>query len=209
MKNKQKPKQTKKFSDNEIALFKSKTLFLRGDFAVYISLLFCIVLLFIFFVFPTQNNKNDVFLVSHNNQTVLAFTFSKTNPIEISDNYVNLTQIEERENGFKITVYLSENKSAYNVIFVDTEKLINSTMVVEAETEDLREALRKTEEVTDIPEVAPVEAVEEKVVEIKEPICAHDFEALKGGVHKVIKGIPHYYKKFKCKKCGLIEEKRV
>ena len=123
MKNKQKPKQTKKFSDNEIALFKSKTLFLRGDFAVYISLLVCIVLLFIFLVFPTQNNKNDGFLVSHNNQTVLAFTFSKTNPIEISDNYVNLTQIEERENGFKITVYLSENKSAYNVIFVDTENL--------------------------------------------------------------------------------------
>lgn len=101
-----------------------------------------------------------------------------------------------------------ENSNA-SEIFVDTEKLINSTMEVEAEAVELKEATVEVGDIEDIPESAPVENIEEKAVEVKEEACNHDFEALKGGIHKVVRGIPHYYKKFKCKKCGIIEEKRV
>ena len=103
-----------------------------------------------------------------------------------------------------------ENSNA-SEIFVDTEKLINSTMEAEAEAEavELKEATVEVVDIEDIPESVPVENIEEKAVEVKEKACDHDFEALKGGIHRVFKGIPHYYKKFKCKKCGIIEEKRV
>ena len=116
------PKQTKQIYDNKTALIKSKSLFLRGDLLVYSALIFCILLLFVFFVLPTKNSKSDGFLVSHNNQTVFTFTFSKDNPLEISDNFLDLTKVNRQENGYEITVYL-ENKSSYNVIFIDVNNL--------------------------------------------------------------------------------------
>ena len=107
-----------------------------------------------------------------------------------------------------------------NIMFFEEEKVIKDTSLeIEAnaeplfieEVEDTVETVPNEEIVVDTPVVET--AVEEEIVEEKaekeEEACTHDFETLAGGVHKVIKGIPHYYKKFKCKKCGKIVEKRV
>ena len=86
------------------------------------------------------------------------------------------------------------------------------TVEKEIEAAELKEEIVETDNFTEIPSGIPAEVVEviqNEPVETTEKVCEHEFKALEGGIHKIIRGIPHYYKKFKCEKCGTIEEKRV
>lgn len=123
LKNKDKPKENLQVNKGEIAFIKAKFLFSAGDLIVYATLLICLLLSFVLLVLPRQNIDTDGFIITHENKTVFTFTFSKSEPLEIDENFVNLTQVKKLDDGYEITVYVYENKMEYNVIFIDTQNL--------------------------------------------------------------------------------------
>ena len=98
-------------------------LFLRGDIYVYCSLFFCLLLLFVFLVIPKSKANSNGFAVLHDNDTVLTFTFDSQTPLKIENGYEDFTQVIADQNGYTITVYLNQEHTAYNKIYIDTKNL--------------------------------------------------------------------------------------
>ncbi len=98
-------------------------LFLGGDVFVYCSLFFCLVLLFVFLVAPKNTATCNGFSVFQDDKTVFTFTFEKSSPLKIESDYENLTEVSFNQDGYTITVYTNQERTAYNKIYVDTVNL--------------------------------------------------------------------------------------
>lgn len=112
-------KHTDNFEEKGSVKTSSLTLFSRGDLIIYPLLIVFIVILFFILIFPSNNKSYDGFTVMRENKTVFTFTFENSSPININEEFAHLTQVNQTENGYEITVYTSD-KSGYNVIYIDT-----------------------------------------------------------------------------------------
>ena len=107
---------------NELDKQKGLSLFCKGDIVVYASLVLCLLFAFLILVFPKANSKYSGFTLLKANETVLTFSFESSTPLKIEDKFALLTEVEQVDNAYKITVFTNQEKSGYNVILIDTKE---------------------------------------------------------------------------------------
>ncbi|MBE5734203.1 MAG: hypothetical protein E7347_04030 [Clostridiales bacterium] len=97
-----------------------KPFYLR-DLAVYICTAIIVLLLFVFFVFPKNNQPaKQGFIVSVNGKTAVTVNFNLTTPISVANDFNQLVKVENVDNGFMVTIYTSTSKDGFNEIYFNT-----------------------------------------------------------------------------------------
>ena len=113
--------------NKDLTWLKSKKPFMFNDLFVYaVALIVVLVLFLIFIVFPAKSSSNG-FTVYKDGQTVLTFTY-RDKKLDVKSGFTVFSK--QTEKGVLITVYTSNEKSGYNIIFADTVN--NTAKVVES-----------------------------------------------------------------------------
>ena len=98
---------------------KSKKPIEFNDLFLYTAAFVAVLVLFIVFVFLGDGKANYGFTITKDQKTVCSFTYSNES-MTINDHFKDLVNVEKNDNGYLITVFTSQDKLDYNVIFVDT-----------------------------------------------------------------------------------------
>lgn len=109
---------------------KSKKPFEFNDIFVYSALTLLILVLFICFVIIPQKSAPLGIEVRKNNQKVLSFHYS-SNTIVIENEFNELVEVSDHNDGKLITIYTNTDKTGFNKIYIDlqnkTAKMQDST----------------------------------------------------------------------------------
>ena len=92
--------------------------FFKRDIIVYAVLVALIVSLFLIFVIPSNKNSNG-FTVSRDGTTLVICSFNSDNHIEINQDFAELIEVSNIDNGYSVKIYKDSQKIGYNVIFFD------------------------------------------------------------------------------------------
>ena len=109
---------------------KSKKTFEFNDIFVYSALTLLILVLFICFVIIPQKSTPLGIEIRKNNQKVLSFHYS-SNTIVIENEFNELVEVSDHNDGKLITIYTNAEKTGFNKIYIDlqnkTAKMQDST----------------------------------------------------------------------------------
>ena len=109
---------------------KSKKTFEFNDIFVYSALTLLILVLFICFVIIPQKSTPLGIEIRKNNQKVLSFHYS-SNTIVIENEFNELVEVSDHNDGKLITIYTNTDKTGFNKIYIDlqnkTAKMQDST----------------------------------------------------------------------------------
>ena len=95
--------------------------FYMRDLVVYFATLLIILLLFVFFVFPSfSKNAKEGFVVSVGDKTAVTINFNLGNPVCVYPNFTQLVKVQLESEGFIITIYTSTDKEGFNKIFFNS-----------------------------------------------------------------------------------------
>lgn len=113
-----------------IEKIKSKKPFEFNDVFVYLALFLIILGLFFAFVFFPTSSTSQGFEVYKGQQKVLTYYFD-SDTLSISSDFSSVVQVENQTGGKSICVYTNQNKTGYNLIFID---LVNKSVKITQST---------------------------------------------------------------------------
>ena len=101
-----------------LSRIKSSKPFEFNDVFIYLSIIFAVLVLLFIFVFFPSTKKYDGFNVQVGNKTILTYSIDQKE-VNVSLEYKDKILIDETEEQITVTIYLSQDKSAFNVIVFD------------------------------------------------------------------------------------------
>lgn len=101
--------------------FKGNKPFEKGDIFIYLSLLIAVVLLFVFLVIiPLSEDKKSI-EISVKGKSYFTYSFA-SDTFNIAPFALPLIDKERVQGGYEVTVYSNDEKTDFNVVFIEVNK---------------------------------------------------------------------------------------